>query len=38
MDRLSLALALGGERDERIEEAIEEMLAGVWKDIHGKRD
>ncbi|MCI8694555.1 MAG: MarR family transcriptional regulator [Lachnospiraceae bacterium] len=38
VDRLSLALALGGERDERIEEAIEEMLAGVWKDIHGKRD
>lgn len=38
VDRLSLALALRDERDERIEEAIEEMLAGVWKDIHGKRD
>lgn len=38
VDRLSLALALRDERDERTEEAIEEMLAGVWKDIHGKRD
>lgn len=32
VDRLSLALALGENRDERIEEAVEEMLAQVWGD------
>ena len=38
MDRLSLALSLCGDRDERIEEAIEEMLEQVWRDIDGKRN
>lgn len=38
VDRLSLALALRGERDERIEGAVEEMLAGVWRAIDGKRN
>lgn len=38
VDRLSLALALREDRDERIEEAVEEMLAQVWRDIDGKRD
>lgn len=38
VDRLSLALALRGDRDERIEEAIEEMLADIWREIDGKRN
>ena len=38
VDRLSLALALRGEMDERIEEAVEEMLDGVWREIDGKRN
>ena len=38
VDRLSLALSLCGDRDERIEEAIEEMLEQVWRDIDGKRN
>lgn len=38
VDRLSLALALRGNKDERIEEAIEEMLMQVWRDIDGKRN
>ena len=33
VDRLSLALALFNDRDERIEESIDEMLANVWRDI-----
>ena len=37
-DRLSLALALREDRDERIEEAVEKMLVQVWRDIDGKRD
>lgn len=36
VDRLSLALALLDDRDERIEEAVDEMLAQVWEDIDGK--
>ena len=38
VDRLSLSLALRKDRDERIEEAVEEMLVQVWRDIDGKRD
>ena len=38
VDRLSLALALGRERDERVEEAVEEMLEQVWRDIDGQRN
>ena len=38
VDRLSLALALGAEKDERTEEAVEKMLEDVWRDIDGKRD
>ena len=38
VDRLSLALALKDVRDERIEEAIDEMLEDVWKEINGKRN
>jgi len=38
VDRLSLALSLCGDRDERIEEAVEEMLEQVWRDIDGKRN
>lgn len=38
VDRLSLALALSDDRDERVEEAIEEMLEQVWRDIDGKRN
>lgn len=37
VDRLSLALALRESREERTEEAVEEMLAGVWREIDGKR-
>ena len=36
VDRLSLALALKDNSDERIEEAVEEMLQHVWRDIDGK--
>ena len=39
VDRLSLALALKEDRDERIEEAVEEMLIDVWREIEdGKRN
>lgn len=38
VDRISLALALRDDRDERVEEALEEMLEQVWRDINGKRD
>lgn len=37
VDRLSLILALRQDRDERVEEAIEEILEKVWRDIDGKR-
>lgn len=33
VDRLSLAISLRDDRDERIEEAVEEMLEQVWRDI-----
>lgn len=38
VDRLSLALALGDDRDERVEAAVEEMLQQVWRDIDGQRN
>ena len=38
VDRLSLALSLNGDRDERVEAAVEEMLGQVWREIDGKRD
>ena len=38
VDRLSLALALQSDKDERTEEAVEEMLTQVWRDINGKRN
>lgn len=38
VDRLSLAIALRNDPDERIETAIEEMLAQVWEEIHGQRN
>ena len=38
VDKLSLALALRDDRDERIKEAVQEMLDSVWRGIDGKRD
>lgn len=38
VDRLSLALALDKDRDERVEDAVEEMLEQVWRDIDGQRN
>ena len=38
VDKLSLALALRDDRDERIEEAVQQMLDSVWRSIDGKRD
>ncbi len=38
VDRLSLAIALQNDKDERTEEAIEEMLAQLWSEIDGKRN
>ena len=38
VDPLSLALSLKDVRDERTEEAIDEMLENVWRKINGKRN
>lgn len=38
VDPLSLALALENDTDERVEEAVEEMLSQVWREIDGNRD
>ena len=38
IDRLSLALSLSDDRDERVEAAVDEMLVQVWRDIDGKRN
>ncbi len=35
VDELSLALALREDADERVEEAIEEMLNELWRKIDG---
>ena len=37
VDRLSLALSFSDDKDERVEDAIEEMLSKTWEDIDGKR-
>ena len=36
VDKLSLALSLFNDHDERVEEAVEEMLKQVWRDIDGQ--
>lgn len=38
VDPLSLALTLKNDADERVEEAVEEMLDQVWRKINGNRD
>jgi hypothetical protein len=38
VDKLSLVLALSDDRDERIEEAVEEILTDLWKELNGKRN
>ena len=38
VDELSLALALREDADERVEEAVEEMLNELWRKIDGYRD
>ncbi|MCD7956624.1 MAG: MarR family transcriptional regulator [Lachnospiraceae bacterium] len=38
VDRLSLAISLRDDRDERTEEAVEEMLTQVWRTIDSKRN
>ena len=38
VDRLSQAISLRDDRDERIEESVEEMLVQAWRDIDGKRN
>ena len=38
VDPISLALALENDADERVEEAVEEMLDQVWRKIDGNRD
>lgn len=38
VDRLSLALALRDDTDERIEEAVDGMLDKLWEEIDGNRD
>lgn len=37
VDRLSLALALGNDRDKRVREAVREMLKQVWTEIDSRR-
>ena len=38
VDKLSLALALREDADERVEEAVEEMLNALWREIDGYRN
>lgn len=38
VDRLSLAIALRDDPDERIEAAVEEMLTALWREIDGQRN
>ena len=38
VDELSLALSLREDADERVEEAVEEMLNNLWRKIDGNRD
>lgn len=37
-NELSLALSLREDADERVEEAVEEMLNDLWRKIDGNRD
>ena len=38
VDEPSLALALNEDSDERVEEAVEEMLNDLWRRIDGHRN
>lgn len=38
VDKLSLVLALSDDRDERVEESVEEMLTDLWRELNGKRN
>ena len=38
VDELSLALALREDADERVEEAVEEMLDNLWRRIDGSEE
>ena len=38
VDKLSLALSLSQDHDERVEQAVEEMLESVWEEQNGKRN
>ena len=38
VDELSLALSLREISDERVEEAVEEMLKNLWRKIDGNRN
>ena len=38
VDGLSLALSLKEDADERVEEAVEEMLNNLWRKIDGYRN
>lgn len=38
VDKLSLAVSLQNNADERIEEAVEEMLTTLWREIDGNRN
>ena len=38
VDELSLALALRADADERVEDAVEEMLSDLWRRIDGNRN
>ena len=38
VDRLSLVLALSNDRDERTEEAVQEILTDLWEELNGTGD
>lgn len=38
VDKLSLAVSLQDDTDERIEEAVEQMLVALWREIDGNRN
>lgn len=38
VDQLSLVLALSEDRDERVEEAVEDILTDLWEELNGKRN
>ena len=37
VDALSLALTLKDDTDERVEQAVEELLSEVWRKIDGRK-